>query len=124
VLYDATCPTWRLRHFVRAFVQVCAIATPLVMFLPGPVWVRASAVLLGLLVGLQYALWFMDGAVDRRVARAGYPEGAASAERRRLHAKDDAAAAARYAATWRRGEVSGGDPANTPTHAPSTGRTG
>jgi hypothetical protein len=101
VLYDATCPTWRLRHFARAFLQVCLVATPLVILLPGPPWVRGCAVLLGLLVGLQYALWFMDGAVDRRVEKAGYPPGTAAARRYELNADEHARAAARYAEIWR-----------------------
>lgn len=114
ILHDATCATWRLRHFLRAFVQVCVVAAPGVILLPGPSIVRAAALLLGLLVGLQYALWFMDGAVDRRVERAGYPPGAASAERYRVHAEEHAAAAARYAATWRPSRSTAAGPDNMP----------
>lgn len=104
VLHDASCDTWVLRHFVRAFVQVCVVAAPALLLVPGPLWVRLAALLLGLLVGLQYALWFMDGSVERRVRRAGYPEGAAQAARDALHAEERAAAAARYAARYRNGE--------------------
>jgi hypothetical protein len=103
VLYDASCRTWVLRHFVRAFVQVGVIAVPVVLLVPGPLWVRLTALLLGLLVGLQYALWFLDGSVERRVRRAGYPPGALQAARDELRAEERAAAEARYAARWRPG---------------------
>ena len=103
VLYDASCSTWVLRHFVRAFVQVCVVAAPVLVLVPGPLWVRLAALLLGLLVGLQYALWFLDGSVERRVRRAGYPPEAAREAREALHAEERAAAAARYAARWRSG---------------------
>lgn len=101
VLYDASCDRWALRHFVRACVQMSLVAPLVLVLVPGPVWVRMTALLLGFLVGLQYALWFVDGAVERRVRRAGYPAGAAQAAREALHADERAAAAARYAARYR-----------------------
>jgi len=103
VLHDASCDTWMLRHFIRAFVQMSLGAVPVVLLVPGPLWIRLAAILLGWLVGLQYAMYFVDGSVERRVRRAGYPPGAAQAARDELHADERAAAAARYAARYRSG---------------------
>jgi len=103
VLHDVTCDRWVLRHFARAFVQVGVLAPVLYLAVPGPVWVRACAVLLGLLVGMQYALWFLDGSVERRAARAGYSPAEVQAARDALHADEIAAAEARYAERWRSG---------------------
>ena len=101
VLRDASADRWVLRHFVRACVQIGVVAAPIMVLAPGPLWVRSCALLLGCLVGLQYALWFVDGSVERRVRRAGYPPGSAQAAREALHADERAAAAERYAARYR-----------------------
>jgi hypothetical protein len=101
VLHDASCDTWMLRHFIRAFVQMSLVAVPVVILVPGPLWIRLAAILLGWMVGLQYAMYFVDGSVERRVRRAGYPPGAAQAAREELHADERTAAAARYAARYR-----------------------
>jgi hypothetical protein len=76
-----------------------------VILVPGPLWIRLAAILLGWLVGLQYAMYFVDGSVERRVRRAGYPPGAAQAAREELHADERGAAAARYAARYRSDET-------------------
>jgi hypothetical protein len=101
VLHDATCRTWQLRHFARAFAQMSLVAAPVLLLVPGPLWVRLLAVLLGWLVALQYALFTMQEAVEHRVRKAGFPPGAAQAARNELHADERAAAAARYAARYR-----------------------
>jgi hypothetical protein len=103
VLSDATRDGWRLRQFGRAFVQMAPVAVLIMLLVPGPLWIRLAAILLGWLVGLQYALYFVDDAVERRVLKAGYPVGAAQAARDALHADERAAAAARYAARYRSG---------------------
>jgi hypothetical protein len=103
VLHDASCDTWVLRHFVRALVQMSLAAVPILLLIPGPLWIRLAATLLGWLVGLQYALYFLDGSVERRVSGAGYPPWAAQRARDELHAEERAAAAARYAARYRSG---------------------
>lgn len=102
VLHDVSCDRWMLRHFARAFLQISVIAPLLFVVVPGPVWVRACAVLLGYLVGMQYSLWFLDGSVERRAGRAGYPPEAVRAARDALHAEEIAAAEARYVARWRK----------------------
>lgn len=103
VLHDASCDTWRLRHFARSLLQMSAVVmVPALLLIPGPLWIRLAAILLGWLVGLQYALYFMDEAVEGRVIKAGYPREAAQEARNALHAEERAAAAARYAAKYRR----------------------
>jgi hypothetical protein len=101
VLHDSSCRTWQLRHFARAFVQMSLVAVPVLLLVPGPLWVRMLSILLGWLVGLQYALFTMEGSVEHRVRKAGFPAGAAQAARDELHAEERAAEAARYAARYR-----------------------
>jgi hypothetical protein len=101
VLHDASCRTWQLRHFARAFVQMSLVAVPVLLLVPGPLWVRMLSVLLGWLVALQYALFTMEGSVEHRVRKAGFPAGAAQAARDEHHAAERAAEAARYAARYR-----------------------
>ena len=101
VLHDATCRTWRLRHLARTVVQVSLLTIPLIVFLPGALWVRLAAALLGWLVALQYSLFIMDGAVESRVRKAGYPPGHADAVRDAATAEQRSAAAVRYAARYR-----------------------
>ena len=105
VLHDVSCDTWRLRQFVRAFVQMSPMAVPILLLMPGQLWVRIAAIALGWLVGLQYALYFAEGAVERRAWTAGYTPDEIQAARDGLHADERAAAAARYAARWRGGKI-------------------
>lgn len=77
------------------------LAFPLVVFLPGLLWVRLAAGLLGWLVALQYSLFIMDGAVESRVRKASYHPGHADAVRDAATAEQRSAAAARYAARYR-----------------------
>jgi len=107
VLFDASCPTWGLRHFARAVVQMSLVAVPVLLLVPGPLWIRLVGLLLGLLVGLQYALFIMQESVEHRVRKAGYPQGAAQAKREESHAGERAEAALRYAARYRSDEPPG-----------------
>ncbi len=103
VLFDATVRTWPLRHFARASVQMSLVAAPVLLVVPGPLWIRLVGILLGWLVALQYSLFTMQESVEYRVRRAGYPGGA---QRVRDEAGADvrAAAAARYAKRYRSGD--------------------
>ncbi|MBN9096925.1 MAG: DUF5313 family protein [Pseudonocardia sp.] len=103
VLFDATCPSWAWRHFARAFVQMNLAVVPIMLFIPGPLWIRLVAILLGWLVALQYALYNMHESVEHRVHKAGYPRGSAQAGRDDAHADERAAAAVRYDARYRSG---------------------
>src|SRR4051812_40929614 len=102
VLYDATSRTWPVRHFARAFIQLLIISVPVYLLIPGEWWVRALAVLLGWLVGMQYSLFVMEGAIEHRVRRAGYPPGTAQRVRDLRTADARRAAAERYALRYRR----------------------
>lgn len=77
------------------------VAVPVLLLVPGPLWVRLLSILLGWLVALQYALFTMQESVEHRVRKAGFPPGAAQAARDEHHAEERAAAAARYAARYR-----------------------
>ena len=101
VLYDATCPSWAWRHFARAFAQMSLAAVPIMLIVPGPLWIRLVGILLSWLVAAQYALYNMHISVEHRVHKAGYPRGAAQAGRDEAHAEARAAAAIRYAARYR-----------------------
>jgi hypothetical protein len=101
VLHDATCRTWQLRHFARACVQLSLITLPILAVVPGPLWLRLVAALLGWLVALQYTLFIMEGSVEHRVRKAGYPAGTAQAVRDEARVDQRTLAAARYAARYR-----------------------
>jgi hypothetical protein len=73
-----------------------------VLLVPGELWVRLVAVLLGWLVALQYSIFIMDGAVEHRVRKAGYPAGTVDTTRDDATADQRRAAAIRYAARYRR----------------------
>ncbi|MCU1664492.1 MAG: hypothetical protein JWR58_4557 [Pseudonocardia sp.] len=105
VLHDTTCNTWRLRHFSRAFVQMSLVAVPVLLIVPGLLWIRLVGILLGWLVALQYALFNMEESVEYRARKAGYAAGTAQAVRDEANADERAAAAARYAARYRSGDT-------------------
>lgn len=75
VLLDLTRRTWPLRHLVRLLTQLLPIAVPLLVFLPGPLWVRVTAVTCGAVIGLMYSLVFLYEATETRAAKAGLPRG-------------------------------------------------
>jgi hypothetical protein len=79
------------------------IAVPVLVIVPGPLWIRLVGILLGWLVALQYALFNMHESVEHRVRKAGFPAGAAQAARDEEHVEERAEAAARYAARYRAG---------------------
>jgi hypothetical protein len=103
VLYDTTCRTWQLRHFARAGVQMSLMVVPVLLIVPGPLWIRLVGILLGWLVALQYALFNMQESVEHRSRKAGYPPGNAQAVRDEANSDERAAAAARYATRYRPG---------------------
>lgn len=76
VLHDATCRTWVLRHFARAFAQLAPLCA-LLMFLPGPLEIRLMSIVLGLFVGLFYSACFMGETVEHRVIKHGHQPGIA-----------------------------------------------
>jgi hypothetical protein len=82
VFHDVTCGTWALRHVARALTQMSPFC--LLVLLPGPLWIRFSAIALGLLVGLFYSVCFMGEMAEHRAIKHGYPPGIAR-ETRAVH---------------------------------------
>lgn len=102
VLHDITCRTWVLRHFARSLVQI----SPGLLFLllPGPLWIRAMAVLGGVILALWYSLSYMEHTCEYRLTRHGYPLGTGRAVRDEAKAAQRAKSAARYARIYRNGQ--------------------
>lgn len=104
VLHDITCRAWVLRHLLRSLVQI----SPGLLFLllPGPLWIRAMAVLGGVLMALMYSLSYMEHTSEYRLRKHGYPLGTGKAVRDRAKERGRAADEARYAEIYRSGEQS------------------
>jgi hypothetical protein len=108
VLHDTTTRTWWLRHIARALLQLAVPIALVVLFVPGPLWIRLMAALGGVLLGLFFSLAYMTETLENRVKQAGFPPGAAQAGRDRVTAQHELrdaerrrAAAARRAARYR-----------------------
>lgn len=83
VLHDTTTPTWWLRHLLRAMVQLAIPIAAVLLFIPGPFYIRGLGALSGVLLGLLFAGAYMTETTEHRVMRAGYPVGTAEATRQR-----------------------------------------
>lgn len=103
VLFDTTTRTWVLRHFARATVQLAPFVAALYLLIPGQPWIRAVAVLAGVLLGYFYAAAYLYEAVEHRATKAGYPRGFAAATRAVPKAGANREREERYAARWRQG---------------------
>jgi len=108
VLHDTTTSTWGLRHLLRAAVQMAVPIVLVLLFVPGPFWIRGMAALGGLLLGLIFSIAYMTETTENRVKKAGYPAGTAQVVRDRAAVGRDAvaserrrAAAAKRAARYR-----------------------
>ena len=83
VLHDTSTRTWALRHVLRSLVQLAIPIALVLLFVPGPFWIRGMAALGGVLLALFFSLGYMTETLENRVVRAGYPAGAAQAARDR-----------------------------------------
>ncbi|MBN9113428.1 MAG: DUF5313 family protein [Pseudonocardia sp.] len=101
VLHDVSVRTWQLRHLARTCVQIAPIAILLFVFIPGPVWVRALAVLSGLILGFFYSLAYMYETAEHRAVKAGWPLGTAAGTRDADKADEIEAERERYNQRWR-----------------------
>jgi hypothetical protein len=108
VLYDTTTDSWAVRHVLRAVVQMSVPIALVLLFVPGPFWIRGMAALGGLLLGLIFSIAYMTETTENRVKKAGYRAGTAQAVRDQAHISRDAeqtakrrAAAAKRAARYR-----------------------
>jgi hypothetical protein len=104
VLHDATARTWWLRQLLRSAVQALPIAVVVALLIPGSPGIRLMAAAGGVAVALFFVLSFVDEAVERRVAKAGFPRGYAKALRERPRTPQEEAEARRYAQRYRGGD--------------------
>jgi hypothetical protein len=86
VLHDVTARTWVLRHLLRTTLQLLPFAVLLYVLIPGEPFVRAGAVIAGLLLGYFYSLAYMYETTENRAIKAGYPRGMAGEIRGRRNA--------------------------------------
>ncbi len=101
VLRDVTARWWRLRALFRSLVQILPVAVLILVFLPTEPWVRAMACLGGVMVGMIYALAYLDESTESRALKAGFLRGTAQQVRDELRA---ASPTARYGERFRRDE--------------------
>ncbi|MBB3675825.1 DUF5313 family protein [Modestobacter versicolor] len=108
VLRDTTADNWGARHVLRAVVQMAVPVALVLLFVPGPFWIRGMTALGGLLLGLIFSIAYMSETTENRVKKAGYPAGTAQAVREEAQRSRSAertaklqAAAAKRAARYR-----------------------
>jgi hypothetical protein len=75
VLFDTTCRTWALRHVSRSVLQMSPVIIAVLVFVPGPVWIRALSAFGGFLMGMIYSLGYVVETTEHRLVKAGYPVG-------------------------------------------------
>jgi len=95
VLYDATCSTWILRHLVRYLCLVTPLIVAVIVFLPATMSIRVEASIAAggsLLLGY---MCFTTESLERRVEKAGYPNGLAGRMREERATAAQRAVAAR-----------------------------
>lgn len=103
VLHDTTCRTWVLRHVLRIVVQIAPFVAAIVVFVPGPLWLRATSALGGAIMGMIFAMAYVHETAEHRLVKAGYPAGTGVATRAERTREVDEARRARYIARWRTG---------------------
>ncbi|HEX8095753.1 DUF5313 family protein [Jatrophihabitans sp.] len=81
VLHDTTCRSWALRQVVRSVLVISPLIVVLLVFIPGPFWIRALSALGGLLMSLLYSLGYLVETAEHRLVKAGYPAGTGAAVR-------------------------------------------
>ncbi len=69
-------------------VPALPVAAALIAALPGPLSVRLTATIIGVVVGLLYSFVFLHESTERRASRLGYPPGAAGTAREQRQAAD------------------------------------
>jgi hypothetical protein len=99
VLRDTTTHNWGLRHVQRAVVQMAVPIGLVLLFVPGPFWIRGMAALGGLLLGLIFSIAYMSETTENRVKKAGYPAGTAQAIRDEMDRAKSAERTARLQAS-------------------------
>jgi Family of unknown function (DUF5313) len=95
VFHDTTARTWIVRHVSRALVQLAPAVLAVLLFVPGPFWIRGVAVVAATAMGLLFCLAYMVETTDRRLTKAGYASGIAEDVRRQRATTTRTAATAR-----------------------------
>jgi uncharacterized protein DUF5313 len=75
VLHDVTCRTWALRQVLRSLLVVAPLVIVLLVFVPGPFWIRGLSALGGVTMGVIYSLGYLIETTEHRLVKAGYPVG-------------------------------------------------
>jgi hypothetical protein len=108
VLFDTTTGTWWARHVARTLVQMAIPIALVVTLLPAGWGLRLAAAGGGIFLGMIYSIAYMTEVTENRVAKAGYPVGAAAARReqrsllkQQKESERKRAAAAKRAARYR-----------------------
>jgi Family of unknown function (DUF5313) len=103
VLHDTTCRSWALRQVVRSLLAISPLVVVLLVFIPGPFWIRALSALGGMLMSLIYSLGYLVETTEHRLVKAGYPAGTGAAVREgRTNDSRSAATARRREKMFRR----------------------
>lgn len=75
VLRDTTGSTWVWRHLARSLVQIAPVLALVIVLLPGAEWIRLVGVIAGSAMAFVFSLAYIVESNDRRLAKAGYPQG-------------------------------------------------
>ncbi|AWK74478.1 DUF5313 family protein [Rhodococcus oxybenzonivorans] len=78
------------RHLVRSMVPFIPVFAAFLLF-PGPLWLRGSMILLGLLLALFYAVSYMAQNRARRLERHGLPPDLENPKKASQHEAEKAA---------------------------------
>jgi hypothetical protein len=73
VLHDTTCRTWVVRHVIRAVVQIAPIVIAIIVFVPGPIWLRVACALGGTIMGLIFSISYAHETAEHRLVRPATP---------------------------------------------------
>ncbi|SDD16693.1 DUF5313 family protein [Rhodococcus tukisamuensis] len=96
VLNDITGDHYVVRHLVRAMVPFVPLFVIFMLF-PGPLWLRGSMVLLGVLLALFYSVVYIHQNRARRLQKNGLPMELDNPRRKAAQAAKENS----YSDTWR-----------------------
>jgi hypothetical protein len=91
----STYRAWVLHDLSKLMVPLVPVDAALLAMLPGPMWLRANAVVLGSVIGLLFSFVFLEESTEHRAQRFGLPPGAVQGAREERRASRDLARAAR-----------------------------
>jgi hypothetical protein len=95
VLHDVTCRSWALRQVLRSLLVVAPLVAAVLIFVPGPFWIRGLSALGGIIMGLIYSLGYLVETTEHRLVKAGYPVGTGEHTREQQQVRTRSAAVSR-----------------------------